>query len=100
MQNDDANQCDARFEERAHLEQREGHVDLTLVIVKVLELAGENGFDERDDGDDDEEERRHLPWLFDVVVDVAEEDEADARADHDTVLEVIADCLVQGLVIG
>ena len=72
---------------------------MTLVIVKVLELAGEDGFNERDDGDDDEEERRYLPWLFDVVIDVAEEDEADARADHDTVLEVVANRLIQRLVV-
>ena len=41
-----------------------------------------------------------LDVQLEVVVDVAEEDEADARTDHDTVLEVVADCLVQRLVVG
>ena len=32
-----------------------------------------------------------MPWLLNVVVDVAQEDEADPRADHDAVLKVLAD---------
>ena len=31
-----------------------------------------------------------LPWLLNIVVNVAEEDEADARADDDAVAEIIA----------
>ena len=90
MQNDDADKCNASFKERAHLEESEGYVDHACVL-DIFELSGENGLNQSDYRDDNEQERSNLPWLLNVIVDVSKEDKANARADHDTVLEVVAD---------
>ena len=71
------------------MEEREGDIDLLLLATG--KLSREDSFNQGDYRYDDQKQRRDLPRLLDVVIDIAQENEANARADHDTVLKIVTD---------
>ena len=76
MKDDYADESDASLEEGRHLEEREGDIDLLLLAGG--ELSGEDSLNQGDYRYDDQKQRSDLPWLLDVVVDITQEDEANA----------------------
>ena len=76
MKDDYADESDASLEEGRHLEEREGDIDLLLLASG--ELSGEDSLNQGDYRYDDQKQRSDLPWLLDVVVDITQEDEANA----------------------
>ena len=76
MKDDYADESDASLEEGRHLEEREGDIDLLLLACG--KLSGKDSLNQGDYRYDDQKQRSDLPWLLDVVVDITQEDEANA----------------------
>ena len=74
MKDDYADESDASLEEGRHLEEREGDIDLLLLACG--KLSGEDSLNQGDYRYDDQKQSGDLPRLLDVIIDIAQKDEA------------------------
>ena len=90
MEDDDAGEAHTGFEDRRHLEEGQRHVRCLSHRVRHKNLLGVACFNQRDYCEDSQQQNCYLARFVNVVVDVPEENETDAGADGDGVLEIVA----------